>query len=103
MDIKFLYKQIQNTLIIPEYMKQDILMHFEKLSEKQLGVIKQLISAENKILLDFLKQERSRDNIEPSYIREEYLRYRMRKEKQLEENEELNREQELENLLHEII
>jgi len=77
-------------------------MHFENLSEKQLAVISQLISAENKILLDFLKQERNRDNIEPSYIREEYLRYRMKQKKELEESEELNREQELESLLQEL-
>lgn len=102
MDTNFLYGQIQSTLIIPEEKKQDILMHFEKLSEKQLEVIKQLISAENKILLDFLKQERNRDNIEPSYIREEYLRYRMKQKKELEESEELNREQELESLLQEL-
>jgi len=102
MDTNFLYEQIQNTLIIPEEKKQDILMHFENLSEKQLAVISQLISAENKILLDFLKQERNRDNIEPSYIREEYLRYRMKQKKELEESEELNREQELESLLQEL-
>jgi len=77
-------------------------MHFEKLSEKQLKVIKQLISAENKILLDFLKQERNRDNIEPSYIREEYLRYRMKQKKELENNEGINKEQELEDLLQSI-
>ncbi len=103
MDTNFLYKQIQDTLIIPEHMKQEILMHFEKLSEKQLGVISELISAENKILLEFLKEERKRDNIEPSYIKQEYVKYRMKKERQLEKSESISKEKELENLLQSII
>ena len=78
-------------------------MHFEKLSEKQLEIIKELISAENKILLEFLKQERKRDNIEPSYIKQEYVKYRMKKERQLEKSESISKEKELENLLQSII
>lgn len=78
-------------------------MHFEKLSEKQLGVISELISAENKILLEFLKEERKRDNIEPSYIKQEYVKYRMKKERQLEKSESISKEKELENLLQSII
>lgn len=98
----FLYKQVQKTLILPENIKQEVLSHFDKLSKKQIYLIRQLIQSENAILLNFLKKQKDEWIIGPWELKNEYLQYRKQKRNILESKERKEEQQELEYLLKEI-
>ncbi len=95
----FLYSQVQNTLILPNKIKQEILLHFEKLSNKQIHILKELIKAENTILLGFLKEKKDKGIIPPSEFKWEYIQYRKQKRKILEREEKQKEKKNLEYLL----
>lgn len=99
MQYDFLYTQVQNTLVLPEKIQQEVLLHFEKLSEKQIHILQQLIQAENDILLDFLKKQKELWSIPPSDVKSEYMAYRKQKRNSLEAEEKQKEEAELEYLL----
>lgn len=94
-----LYEQIQNTLIIPDHTKQDILKYFNRLSEGQKTILSDLIKSENYILLDFLKEQKENGAIPISEMKWEYIKYRHKKRQEREQVEQKREEQELESLL----
>lgn len=94
-----LYEQIQNTLIIPDHTKQDILKYFDKFSEKQKIILTDLIKSENYILLDFLKEQKENGSIPISEMKWEYIKYRQKKRQEREKIEQEKEEKELESLL----
>lgn len=95
----FLYSQVQNTLILPDKIKQEVLLHFEKLSDKQIHILKELIKTENIILLGFLKEKKDEGIINSSEFKWEYIQYRKQKRKILEREEKQKEDKELEYLL----
>jgi len=83
-------------------MKQQILEYFEKLSEEQKEVLQQGIKAEKSLMLQFLKQLKDRPEIKVSQIQEYYKKHHTNTRKNKEHTEELQKQEELENLLLEL-
>lgn len=98
----FLYEQIQKTLILPENLKQEILLHWDKITTEKRETISNLIKSENILLLNFLKKQKDGNTIPVSNFKTEYLVYRKEKRNQLEENERMKEKQQLEQLLESI-
>jgi len=95
----FLYEQIQKTLILPENLKQEILLHWDKIGTEKRGTISNLIKSENTLLLNFLKKQKDGNIIPVSDFKKEYLAYRKEKRNQQEEIEKAKEEEQLVELL----
>lgn len=99
MQYDFLYKKLEKTLVLPDNIKQKVLLHFDKLNGKQLQVLSELLKFENAILLDFLKKQKDSDNIPVTDLKNKYIKYRREQRKNLETKEQDKEKQDLEYLL----
>jgi len=93
---------VRQCLFLNITMKQQILEYFERLSEKQKWVIRQGIQAEKSLMLNFLKQLKNKPEIKVSQIQEYYKKHYVNTRRNTECTEELQKQEELENLLLEL-